>query len=303
MTGAKIAADAVVIRDVGPRDGLQSEAPLPVESRVALIDGLIAAGVKHIEIASFMRDDLVPAMANAEAVVAAVPARDGLTRVGLVANAKGAQRAVATGIDALSVTVSLSDAYSRKNVGRSSDDSLTALADVVAVARDADRPVDVVVSCAFGSPFDDVAMTRDLAPFIDRVRASGTTGDTGNHAVTVTLADTTGVATPHLVRTAIELVGNDVGLHFHDTRGTALLNAHTGLELGVRRFDTSVGGIGGSPFAPNASGNLATESLVALLHSEGWTTGINLDALVGVGVELQRTLGHPLPSPFVQLAG
>jgi hydroxymethylglutaryl-CoA lyase len=295
MTGAKIATNAVFIRDVGPRDGLQSEAPLPVERRVALIDGLVAAGVKHIEIASFMRDDLVPAMANAEAVVAAVPARSGLTRVGLVANAKGAQRAVATGIDALSVTVSLSDAYSRKNVGRSSDDSLGALADVVAVARDADRPVDVVVSCAFGSPFDDVVMTRDLAPFIGRVR------DTGD--VSVTLADTTGVATPHLVRTAIELVGNDVGLHFHDTRGTALLNAHTGLEVGVRRFDTSVGGIGGSPFAPNASGNLATESLVALLHSEGFTTGIDLDTLIGVGVELQRTLGHPLPSPFVQLAG
>jgi hydroxymethylglutaryl-CoA lyase len=295
MTGAKIATNAVFIRDVGPRDGLQSEAPLPVERRVSLIDGLVAAGVKHIEIASFMRDDLVPAMANAEAVVAAVPARSGLTRVGLVANAKGAQRAVATGIDALSVTVSLSDAYSRKNVGRSSDDSLGALADVVAVARDADRPVDVVVSCAFGSPFDDVVMTRDLAPFIGRVR------DTGD--VSVTLADTTGVATPHLVRTAIELVGNDVGLHFHDTRGTALLNAHTGLEVGVRRFDTSVGGIGGSPFAPNASGNLATESLVALLHSEGFTTGIDLDTLIGVGVELQRTLGHPLPSPFVQLAG
>jgi len=295
MTGANTVAGAVVIRDVGPRDGLQSEAPLPVESRVALIDGLVAAGVKHIEIASFMRDDLVPAMANAEAVVAAVPARSGLTRVGLVANAKGAQRAVGTGIDALSVTVSLSDAYSRKNVGRSSDDSLAALADVVTVARDAGRPVDVVVSCAFGSPFDDVTMTRDLAAFVDRVR---NTGD-----VSVTLADTTGVATPDLVRTAIELVGDDVGLHFHDTRGTALLNAHTGLEAGVRRFDTSVGGIGGSPFAPNASGNLATESLVALLHSEGWTTGIDLDALVGVGVELQRTLGHRLPSPFVQLAG
>lgn len=299
MTGAKIAADAVVIRDVGPRDGLQSEAPLPAESRVALIDGLVAAGVQNIEVASFMRDDLVPAMANAEAVVAAVPARDGLTRVGLVANAKGAQRAVATGIDALSVTVSLSDAYSRKNVGRSSDDSLAALADIVAVARDAGRAVDVVVSCAFGSPFDDVVMNRELAPFIDRVRTSGA----DNHGVTVTLADTTGVATPHLVRTAIELVGDDVGLHFHDTRGTALLNAHAGLEVGVRRFDTSVGGIGGSPFAPNASGNLATESLVALLHSEGWVTGINLDALVAVGVELQRTLGHPLPSPFVQLAG
>lgn len=295
MTGANTVAGAVVIRDVGPRDGLQSEAPLPVESRVALIDGLVAAGLKHIEIASFMRDDLVPAMANAEALVAAVPARSGLTRVGLVANAKGAQRAVGTGIDALSVTVSLSDAYSRKNVGRSSDDSLAALADVVAVARDAGRPVDVVVSCAFGSPFDDVTMTRDLAAFVDRVR------NTGN--VSVTLADTTGVATPDLVRTAIELVGDDIGLHFHDTRGTALLNAHTGLEAGVRRFDTSVGGIGGSPFAPNASGNLATESLVALLHSEGWTTGIDLDALVGVGVELQRTLGHRLPSPFVQLAG
>lgn len=298
MADRKIGDNTVVIRDVGPRDGLQAESPLPVSERVALIDGLAAAGVSHIEIASFMRDDLVPSMAGADQVVAAVRARDGLTRVGLVANAKGAQRAVAAGIDALSVTVSLSDAYSRKNVGRSSADSLESLADVLAIARDAARSVDVVVSCAFGSPFDDVVMTRDLAPFVDQVRSAGTSGD----HVTITLADTTGVATPHLIRGALDVVGTDVSLHFHDTRGTALLNAHTGLEAGVRRFDTSVGGIGGSPFAPNSSGNLATESLVALLHTEGFTTGISLDALVAVGVRLQATLGHALPSPFVQLA-
>jgi hydroxymethylglutaryl-CoA lyase len=298
MTDPKIATNDVVIRDVGPRDGLQAEAPLPVAERVALIDGLIAAGVSHIEIASFMRDDLVPSMAGAHDVVAAVPGRTGLTRVGLVANAKGAQRALSAGIDALSVTVSLSDAYSHKNVGRSSNDSLASLGDIVSIARDAGRHVDVVVSCAFGSPFDDVVMTRDLAPFVDRVRDAGT----NNARVTVTLADTTGVATPHLVRLALDLVGGDVGLHFHDTRGTALLNAHAGLEAGVRHFDTSVGGIGGSPFAPNSSGNLATESLVALLHAEGFTTGISLDALIDVAVRLQGTLGHTLPSPFVQLA-
>jgi hydroxymethylglutaryl-CoA lyase len=298
MTDPKIATNDVVIRDVGPRDGLQAEAPLPVAERVALIDGLIAAGVSHIEIASFMRDDLVPSMAGAHDVVAAVPGRTGLTRVGLVANAKGAQRALSAGIDALSVTVSLSDAYSHKNVGRSSTDSLASLGDISSIARDAGRHVDVVVSCAFGSPFDDVVMTRDLAPFVDRVRDAGI----NNARVTVTLADTTGVATPHLVRLALDLVGGDVGLHFHDTRGTALLNAHAGLEAGVRHFDTSVGGIGGSPFAPNSSGNLATESLVALLHAEGFTTGISLDALIDVAVRLQGTLGHTLPSPFVQLA-
>jgi hydroxymethylglutaryl-CoA lyase len=304
MTDPKIATNDVVIRDVGPRDGLQAEAPLPVADRVALIDGLIAAGVSHIEIASFMRDDLVPSMAGAHDVVAAVPGRTGLTRVGLVANAKGAQRALSAGIDALSVTVSLSDAYSHKNVGRSSNDSLASLGDIVSIARDAGRHVDVVVSCAFGSPFDDVVMTRDLAPFVDRVRGTGIGTGTGTNddKVTVTLADTTGVATPHLVRLALDLVGDDVGLHFHDTRGTALLNAHAGLEAGVRRFDTSVGGIGGSPFAPNSSGNLATESLVALLHAEGFTTGISLDALIDVAVRLQGTLGHTLPSPFVQLA-
>jgi len=290
--------DAVVVRDVAPRDGLQAEAPQTIAHRIELIEGLIGAGVRMIEIASFMREDLIPSMAHAEVVVAGVPARDSLTRIGLVANVKGAQRAVASGIDAISITVSLSDAYSRKNTGRSLDESVQTLSDVVQIAATANRPVDVVISCAFGSPFDDVTMEHDLEPFIRRIRVIGSAAE----CFTLTLADTTGIATPTLIRGALERVGVDVGLHLHDTRGTALLNAHTGLEMGVRRFDTSVGGIGGSPFAPNSSGNLATESLVSLLHSEGFTTGIDLDNLVSVGVRLQEILGHRLPSPIVQLA-
>jgi len=279
------------IREVGPRDGLQAESPLTVEQRIEFIQCLISAGVNHIEIASFMRDDLVPSMAGAEQVVVGVPAQSGLTRVGLVANTKGAERALACGLDEVTITVSLSETYSQKNTGKSRHEVFKATAEIIN-CLDTKMPTDAVISCAFGSPYADVSMQHDLVNFVDELRDLG--------CDRVTLADTTGEATPRLIREALALVGTDVGLHLHETRGTGLVNAFAGLEAGVRRFDCSLGGIGGSPFADGAAGNVATETLVFLLHDLGYETSIDLDKLLGVTPILSQMIGHRLPSALAQ---
>ncbi len=281
----------VDIREVGPRDGLQAENPLTVEQRIEFIQRLTATGITHLEIASFMRDDLVPSMADAEAVVAGVPSRPGLTRTGLVANTKGAQRAMACGLDEISITVSLSDIYSQKNTGKNRDEALQTTADIIDYIGAA-VPTDAVISCAFGSPYADVSMPHDLPGFVSELQNLG--------CDRITLADTTGEATPRLIREALAVVGTDVGLHLHETRGTGLVNAIAGLEAGVRRFDSSLGGIGGSPFADGAAGNIATETLVFLLHDLGYETAIDLQQLLAVTPLLSQMIGHQLPSALAQ---
>ncbi len=282
----------VDIREVGPRDGLQSERPLTVEQRIEFIQRLIATGITHLEIASFMRDDLVPSMTDAEAVVAGVPPRTGLTRTGLVANTKGAQRAMDCGLDEISITVSLSNIYSQKNTGKNRDEALQTTADIVDHIGGA-VPTDAVISCAFGSPYGDVSMRQDLPDFVHQLTNIGCNR--------ITLADTTGEATPRLIRESLALVGTDVGLHLHETRGTGLVNAIAGLEAGVRRFDSSLGGIGGSPFADGAAGNVATETLVYLLDDLGFQTAIDLQQLLAVTPLLSQMIGHRLPSALAQL--
>lgn len=280
------------IREVGPRDGLQAEHPLTVEQRIEFIRQLIAAGVTHLEVASFMRDDLVPSMAGAEHVVTGVPAQSGLTRAGLVANTRGAQRALACGLDEVTITVSLSETYSQKNTGRSRNDALKTTDEIITFI-DAKVPTDVVISCAFGSPYADVSMEHDLPTIVNQLKNLG--------CDRITLADTTGEATPRLIREALTLVGTDLGLHLHETRGTGLVNALAGLEAGVHRFDCSLGGIGGSPFAHGAAGNVATETLVFLLHDLGYATSINLEKLLAVTPLLAQMIGHRLPSALAQL--
>jgi len=208
----------------------------------------------------------------------------------LVPNRRGAELALAAGVRALTVTVSASAAYSHKNVGMSPADALAALVDIAEVASAAPEPVplDTVVSCAFGSPFDDVADVGVVAAMVEQIRATV--------PGTVTLADTTGTATPRRVASVLKAVGTDVGLHLHDTRGTALANALAAIDLGVRWFDTSVGGLGGSPFAPGAGGNLATEDLVLVLEDCGTATGIDLDAILRISRGLSSLVGHEVPS-------
>jgi hydroxymethylglutaryl-CoA lyase len=278
---------SIAIREVCPRDGLQPEAPVPVATRVELITALIAAGASIIEVAAFVSPKAVPAMAGAAEVIAALPRSPAVRRVALVPNVKGAELAAEAGVDALTLTVSASEAYSQRNVHMSVDESLAQVGAIRAAVGD-DLPIDSVVSCAFGSPYEG-----DIAPA--SVASLGRSALEGG-STSVTYADTTGMATPRRVRDLLAETGTDVGLHLHDTRGTALVNAYAALQAGVTRFDTAVGGLGGSPFAEGAGGNLATEDLVHLCDDLGVRTGFDLEALLAVSAEVAGVVGHPVPS-------
>ena len=283
----------ITIRDVGPRDGLQAEAPVAPSQRAALAVALADAGLAHVEAVSFVSPKAVPSMAGADEVVAALPRRDGVTWWALVPNAKGAELARAAGIGHLTVTVSASEGYSLKNVGRSTEEAVAGLVQIADAARGTDA-VDVVISCCFGSPFDDVRSSGPVVAIVDRALDA-------MPGAAITLADTTGTATPRRVTAVVDAVRGvhpavDLGLHLHDTRGTALANALTAIELGVTRFDTATGGLGGSPFAPGAGGNLATEDLVLVLHDAGVDTGIDLERLLSVSRSLPDLVGHDVPS-------
>jgi hydroxymethylglutaryl-CoA lyase len=277
----------IAIREVGPRDGLQPEAPVAVEDRVALVMALAEAGVSTIEVAAFVSPRAVPAMARAADVVGDLPPRDGVRYVALVPNVKGAEMAVAAGVEALTLTVSASEAYSQRNVHMSVEESLAQVGAIRSAVGD-EVPLDTVISCAFGSPYEGDLDPVGVAELGRRALASG--------ATSLTYADTTGMATPRRVDALLAATGTDVGLHLHDTRGTALVNAYAALEAGVTRFDTAVGGLGGSPFASGAGGNLATEDLVHLCDDLGVSTGIDLTALLAVSARVAELVGHAVPS-------
>ena len=282
---------AVILREVGARDGLQGEDPVTVEQRVALIDALLAAGVTHLEVGAFVSPKAVPAMAGSDEVIARIGRPDGVTRTALVPNARGAELALAAGVDELTVTISASATYSERNVRMSIDESVGAITAITALAGDAGVPVDAVVSCAFGSPYEGDLPAAEVHALCGRVL------DTGVGALT--LADTTGMGTPRLIEGLLTLTGPDVGLHLHDTRDTGLLNLYAGWQAGVARFDCSVGGLGGSPFAAGAAGNVATEAAVALFDDLGVATGISLDPLLEAARLAEQLVGHELPSRLV----
>lgn len=277
----------VSIREVGPRDGLQPEAPVPVEVRVELVEALVAAGVRTVEAVAFVSPKAVPSMAGAGDVMAGVRRVEGVRYVALVPNVKGAELAVAAGVDGLSLTVSASETYSQRNVHMSVAESLDQVAAIRGAVGD-ELPLDTVISCAFGSPYEGDLPPADVAELGSKALYEGSSG--------VTFADTTGMATPRRVAELVEIFGPEAGLHLHDTRGTALANAFAALQLGVRRFDTAVGGLGGSPFAAGAGGNLATEDLVHLCDDLGLSTGIDLEALLTVSTRIAEVVGHDVPS-------
>jgi hydroxymethylglutaryl-CoA lyase len=280
-----VTTKAVTIREVGPRDGLQSEQPVAAAERARLIDALAATGVRHIEAVSFVSPQAVPAMADPEAVLSAIDRRADITWWALVPNRRGADMAVAAGIEALTVTISADAAYNEKNVRMTVADSESAISEIVTVAGE--RPIDAVVSCCFGSPYSGETDPADVAALGARLLDRGVTQ--------ITLADTTGMATPARVRVLLDVCGTDVGLHLHDTRGTALVTAYEAIRCGVSRFDTSAGGLGGSPFAKGAGGNLPTEDLVHLLDDEGVATGIDLGRLLDAVAVLREVVGHDVP--------
>ncbi|MET0146280.1 MAG: hydroxymethylglutaryl-CoA lyase [Ilumatobacteraceae bacterium] len=286
----------IAIRDVTARDGLQGERPVHVAARVGLVRHLLAAGLADVEVASFVSPTAVPAMAGGAEVVAAIlpELAVGQTAWALVPNRRGAELATAVGIGHLTITVSASAAYSAKNVRMTPAESMAQVGAIRSAAPDA--VLDLVVSCAFGSPFDgEVVTPDDVAAVVAEATAIG--------VERVTLADTTGVATPRSVGAVLDVVGVDVGLHLHDTRATALLNAWTSIGRGVTRFDTALGGLGGSPFAPAAGGNLATEDLVNVLADAGYETGVDLGLLLATGPLLAELVGHALPSRVAATLG
>jgi len=283
MTGLP---ERIIIREVGARDGLQAEAPISVDDRLDLLDALLTAGLTHLEVAAFVSPKAVPAMAGAAEVIAGLGAPEGVVRAALVPNVRGAEMALAAGLDELTVTISASATYNDRNVHMTIDESVDAIAAICALAGT--TPVDAVISCAFGSPYEGDITPADVAMLAERLRACG--------AAAITLADTTGMATPRRINGVLAVTGNRVGLHLHETRGTGLLNLYAGLQAGVVRFDTSVGGLGGSPFAAGAAGNVATEEVVALCDDMGVHTGIGIDALIEAALLAERLIGHPVPS-------
>ena len=279
-------AAPVTICDVGPRDGLQNEAEtLAPDVRAELVNRLAATGVRNIEAVSFVRAESVPQMAGAEDVVAGIERQEGVEYSGLVLNEKGYDRLAAAGLDAVHFTLAATEEFNRRNANRTVDESVAELERI-----ESGLPVSVSISVSFGCPFEGSVDPGTVLALAERCVAAG--------AGEIVFADTIGVGVP---RQARELVargkgfGVPVGVHLHNTRNTGFANAYAALEAGAEVFESSVGGIGGCPFAPRATGNIATEDLVFLLHGEGVQTGIDLDALIGVSEWLEGVLGHELP--------
>jgi hydroxymethylglutaryl-CoA lyase/(R)-citramalyl-CoA lyase len=279
----------VTLCDVGPRDGLQNEPEtLAPAVRAQLVDRLAAAGLPRVEAVSFVRDDRVPQMAGAEAVVAAIGPQEGTEIAGLVLNERGYERFRAAGLDRVNVTFAVTESFNRANGNASLEE---AVARVDAILALADVPATVTISVCFGCPFEgpvDPGRVAELA-----ARFSG--------RAEVVLADTIGVATPTHVRSLVERTGAE-GFHGHNTRNTGYANCLAALEAGAHVLDASIGGLGGCPYAPRATGNVATEDLVYLLEGEGIETGVDLDALIGVSVWLEELLGRQLEG-YVYRAG
>ena len=262
----------VLLRDVSLRDGLQDEEPIPTDAKIAIFEALVAAGVRDLEVTSFVRPDRVPAMADAEAVCAAtaeLATERGVTRWGLVLNTRGAQRAVAAGLTHLQYVVSVSDTHSRHNAGAGTDEALDEFARFATEAIDAGAVVEMTLATAMGCPFEHRVDPDRVVEVARRAADAG--------ASSIGLADTIGVAVPTEVAVLVDLVRSNIevpiGVHLHDTRGLAIANAVVALEHGASRLDASVGGLGGCPFAPNASGNVPIEDLAHALRRDGCLDG------------------------------
>ena len=287
----------ISVREVGPRDGLQNEDPVPASAKIALIEQLATTGVSRIEAVSFVKAEAIPQMADADEVWAAVTKDPAIRYSALAPNLRGARRALDAGFTEVEAVVSASDTHNRKNVNRSTAQSLDEIAVMIDEAHQRGATLQVVVATAWGSPYEgDVPVERVLA-VAGRAVADG--------ADAISFGDTTGMATPLRVR---DLVGSfrfrhpevPLNLHFHNTRGTGLANVLAALELGVDDFDASVGGLGGCPYAPGASGNIATEELVYMVEDMGVGTGVDLAAMIEAAAAAERIVGRELPSQVLR---
>ena len=285
------------LREVGPRDGLQNEAPVPTEAKVALIDALSRTGVQRIEAVSFVHPKAIPQMADADEVWAGITRNPAVRYSALVPNLVGAQRALEAGFTEIEVVVSASDTHNRKNVNRSTEESLDDIARIIELVHSRDATVQAIVSTAWGCPYEGEVPVERVVSVAARTVRDGADG--------LSYGDTTGMATPSRVtrlvgETRSALPDVPVNLHFHNTRGTGLANVLAALQLGVSDFDASVGGLGGCPYAPGATGNIATEELVHMVEDMGVATGVDLDAMIGAAAEAERLVGRKLPSQVLR---
>jgi len=286
--------ERVSLREVGPRDGLQNEDPVPTEAKVRLLDALSFTGVPRIEAVSFVHPKAIPQMADADEVWARAAKAEHVRYSALVPNQRGAARALAAGFTEVEVVVSASDTHNRRNVNRSTAESLDGIAALIDDLHRLGATAEVIIATSFGCPYEGDIDPARVAGIVDRVVADG--------ADRVSFGDTTGMATPYRVRALVTAVRErhpdlPLLLHFHNTRGTALANLLTALELGVTEFDASVGGLGGCPYAgPGAAGNVATEEVVHMLHDMGIETGVDLDALLAAAALAEEIVGRTLPS-------
>jgi hydroxymethylglutaryl-CoA lyase len=284
----------VEIVDVAPRDGLQSQPTLlDTATKLELIRRLADAGIRRMEVVSFVNPKRVPQMADAEAVVAGLPRRGDVTYIGLVLNVRGVERAVATGIDEINCVVVATDTFGQRNQGQTTEQCMQTVRDICAEGARADIPVTVTLSAAFGCPFEGEVPPARVVELAARLSTLGFRE--------IALADTIGAAGPsdvaHLVRDVRKAVaGIPLRCHFHNTRNTAVANAYAALLEGVRVLDASCGGVGGCPFAPAATGNVATEDLLYMIHRMGYETGVDIGKIMETARWLEGPLGSAMPA-------
>jgi hydroxymethylglutaryl-CoA lyase len=287
-------ADIIELVEVAPRDGLQNERVVfSTADKVALIDRALAAGLRRIEVASFVNPSRVPQMADAEAVLEHLKGREGLSRIGLVLNRRGLDRALRAGVDEVNFVVVASETFSQRNQAASVEETLRLWGEVAVIARASGVRVSAVIGAAFGCPFEGEVPPAQVAALVRRIAEHGPDE--------IALADTIGVASPGDVRerfaaAAEAAQGVALRAHFHNTRNTGIANAYAAVLAGVRVLDASIGGIGGCPFAPAATGNIATEDLGYMLLRMGQLGPVDLSALIGIATWLQEKLGHQVPA-------
>jgi len=291
---------SVDIREVGPRDGLQIEAPLTTAAKIRLLDALVATGVGRIEATAFVSPRAVPAMADAEQIGAYVREVAGPEWSALVASPNGARRAIDAGLRMIEYVVSASDGHSQANARRSSDEAVAAVSEVAEVVHEAGGRLEVIIATAWDCPFDGPTPPERTTSVARRSAELG--------ADQLCLGDTIGTTSPARVVGLLDAVreaagGVPLGAHFHNTRGMGIANALAAVQTGVTQLDASVGGLGGCPFAPGASGNIATEELVYLLEDAGVRTGLDIDAVLAAATLAQELLGHQLESNLLRAGG
>lgn len=288
----------VTIREVALRDGLQIEAPLPLAAKIELLEAIVATGVREVEATAFVSPSKVPALADAPELAAALANfPDTVEFSALVASPNGAHRAIAAGLGTIEYVVSAADAHSLANVGRTTAQASAQIAEIVAIAHHSGVRVEVIIATAWDCPFDGPTPPQRVLDVVSAATAVG--------ADRLAIADTIGTATPRRVQSLIDQVrpllsGLPLGAHFHNTRGAGLASAYAAVSAGVTRLDASVGGLGGCPFAPGASGNIATEDLVYLLRDSDIHTDVHLPAAINAAAVAQRLVGHQLPSALLR---